>query len=396
MRFDADAPALETPRALVDLTRLIRGRRRRFGTGVDRIDLALALALARRLGPGCGFVHASPLGPVLLAPERGRALLAALERRWRGEAAEDATGDPKGGAATGSVPGSVPGSATGNPLLRARLGLGARRVLEPEATTYVCASHSGLPARPGALDRLDPSGRMRRLIYVHDLIPIDYPEYQRPGSDARLARLLDEAAARPARFLTNSADTARRLAAHARDRGWRVEGIAPLIPRPDPPAPAPEAALGPAARAVLAAPGPYFVALGTIEPRKNHLLLLHVWRELAAEERAPRLVVIGRRGWENEMVVDMLERCAAIRPHVLELGDLRDAEAQALLARARALLLPSFAEGLGVPLMEAAALGTPAVASDLPALREVAAPGTAFLSPLDGPGWRREVLARAG
>lgn len=59
---------------------------------------------------------------------------------------------------------------------------------------------------------------------------------------------------------------------------------------------------------------PYFVVLGTMRPRKNHLLLLHLWRQLVAElgDGAPQLVVIGQRGWECEQVVDLLDRCTAL------------------------------------------------------------------------------------
>ncbi|MFD2497976.1 hypothetical protein ACFSTI_02685 [Rhizorhabdus histidinilytica] len=67
--------------------------------------------------------------------------------------------------------------------------------------------------------------------------------------------------------------------------------------------------------------------LSTIEPRKNHLLLLHVWRRMAetlGPERTPHLAIVGRRGWENENVLDMLERCEAIRGHVHELAGLSD------------------------------------------------------------------------
>ncbi|WP_163778702.1 glycosyltransferase family 4 protein, partial [Proteus mirabilis] len=69
---------------------------------------------------------------------------------------------------------------------------------------------------------------------------------------------------------------------------------------------------------------PTFVACGTIEPRKNHLLLLHLWRALAERLGAatPRLVLVGRRGWEAENIVDMLERCPAIREHVVEVSGL--------------------------------------------------------------------------
>lgn len=139
------------------------------------------------------------------------------------------------------------------------------------------------------------------------------------------------------------------------------------------------------------------MCLGTIEPRKNHLLLLHLWRHLAEilPASVPRLVVIGRRGGENEQVVDMLERCPALTDHVEELGGCPDARLSALLRGARALLMPSFAEGYGMPVAEALAVGTPVIASDLAALREVGGDVPDYLDPLDGPGWKAAILDHA-
>ena len=87
------------------------------------------------------------------------------------------------------------------------------------------------------------------------------------------------------------------------------------------------------------------------------------WRRKAAA--APRLLLCGRRGWENENVLDLLERCEALRGLVLELGTLPDSRVTELLAGARALLFPSFAEGYGLPVAEALALGVPVLCSDL-------------------------------
>jgi glycosyltransferase involved in cell wall biosynthesis len=102
--------------------------------------------------------------------------------------------------------------------------------------------------------------------------------------------------------------------------------------------------------------------------------------------------VVGRRGWENENVLDMLERCAAIDGLVRETGALPDREVATLLRGARALLFPSFAEGFGLPLAEALALGVPAIVSDLPALREVGGAVPDYLDPMDGIAWRNAVL----
>ena len=135
--------------------------------------------------------------------------------------------------------------------------------------------------------------------------------------------------------------------------------------------------------------------LSTIEPRKNHLLLLNIWRrmvETLGPERTPRLAIVGRRGWENENVVDMLERCTSIHGHVHEFSVLSDAGLASLLRRAQALLCPSFAEGFGMPVTEALLSGTPVICSDLPALREAGGDVPDFIDPLDGPAWIRTIM----
>ena len=124
-------------------------------------------------------------------------------------------------------------------------------------------------------------------------------------------------------------------------------------------------------------------------------MILHVWRELAARYGAatPKLVLIGARGWENENIIDLLERSPALRGHVLEASGLTTPGLKRLLRNARALLMPSFAEGFGLPLAEALALGTPAIASNIPAFHEIAGPAFTPLSPIDGEGWLRAVEA---
>jgi glycosyltransferase involved in cell wall biosynthesis len=142
---------------------------------------------------------------------------------------------------------------------------------------------------------------------------------------------------------------------------------------------------------------PYFLCVGTIEPRKNHLLLLHLWRRLVALQgnQTPRLLIVGHRGWENENVLDLLDRCTALRGHVVELGIVPDTKLTALLRGARALLMPSFAEGFGLPVAEALVHGTPVLCSDLPALREAGGLVPEYLDPLDTPGWHAAVLEYA-
>ena len=80
---------------------------------------------------------------------------------------------------------------------------------------------------------------------------------------------------------------------------------------------------------------------------------------------------------------------------VFERPDLPDAEVAARLAGARALLIPSLAEGVGLQAAEALAAGCPVIAADLPALRAMGGEAPDYLDPLDLPAWIEAILAYA-
>lgn len=226
----------------------------------------------------------------------------------------------------------------------------------------------------------------RPVFFVHDLIPIHYPEYFRPGEGEEFASHLRNVLRLGEGIIVNSRYTERALTEYTRSERL----------------PCPPIAVAPLASAlreveVTSSPPlaePYFVVLGTIEPRKNHLLLLHLWRELAQQHgtAAPRLYVVGQRGWECENVVDLLERCEPLRDIVIERGRCDDAELARLLRHARALLMPTFAEGFGLPVAEALSLGTPVISNDLPSFREMAGDIPEYADAIDGRRWKELVL----
>ena len=138
---------------------------------------------------------------------------------------------------------------------------------------------------------------------------------------------------------------------------------------------------------------PYVLMLGTIEPRKNHLNALAAWRALGASR--PRLVVVGRPGWNCADAVAAL-RDAAARERVSWLPIVDEAQRASLVAHARCLLYPSRLEGFGFPVLEALRRGVPVVCGDTPALREVAAQTAVYCDPLDVASIAAAVVAALG
>jgi glycosyltransferase involved in cell wall biosynthesis len=139
--------------------------------------------------------------------------------------------------------------------------------------------------------------------------------------------------------------------------------------------------------------GPYFVIISTIVSRKNHLLLLHLWRKLVNEldEKTPKLVIIGKRSPECSSTLAMLDRCKQIGSYIIE-TTASDSDLQQYLTHAVALLFPTFAEGYGLPLIEALSFNVPVIVSDLAIFREIAGAIPEYLDPIDGKGWLEMIL----
>jgi alpha-1,3-rhamnosyl/mannosyltransferase len=142
----------------------------------------------------------------------------------------------------------------------------------------------------------------------------------------------------------------------------------------------------------LGLPPQYLLYLGTLEPRKNVLMLLRVYCSLpSAVRRRWPLVLVGRWGWNTAGLATYLENEA--RHHgVLHLGYVRDDRLAALYNGARALVFPSFYEGFGLPPMEMLACGGAVLASTAGALVETIGGRAHLIDPHDIDGWRTALL----
>ncbi|MGX7680724.1 glycosyltransferase family 4 protein [Jatrophihabitans sp. DSM 45814] len=143
-------------------------------------------------------------------------------------------------------------------------------------------------------------------------------------------------------------------------------------------------------RTELDLPSEYFLAVGTLEPRKNLSTLIAAYRRLR-DERAdvPPLVLVGPTGWGPALQLD------TFAPGAVRLtGYLATPLLQRVVAAARCLAFPSLYEGFGLPPVEALAAGTAVVASDLAVTREVLGEAADLVAPNDVEGWAA-ALSRA-
>jgi glycosyltransferase involved in cell wall biosynthesis len=384
-----------------DITHLRNRAKIATPTGIDRVDLAYARHFAARK-PGvdavCEYAIPRPRLSAAGVLERESRV---LEARWMGSISEEGEANFRNTRAwiLGELePATRPRCASAresgvkrwSPIARDRwFHYAARRFYAnelPNGSLYLnIAQHAAecTPYFQWIHQRRDVVG----VFFIHDLLPLDFPEFWWEGHRdlfaKRIGTILDSAKA----IITSTEVVRDRILRelHARGRP-RVPVFARALPSPL------EHLHPESLRDEALSARPYFVMLGTIEPRKNHALALNLWRRFAdLGRKAPKLIVVGSRGWENAHVVALLDRCPAIAPNVLEISNLSDEGLGRLLANSRALLMPSFAEGYGFPMVEALGVGAPVVASDIPVFRETTRGKAIFCDPLNGAEWGRVV-----
>jgi glycosyltransferase involved in cell wall biosynthesis len=210
----------------------------------------------------------------------------------------------------------------------------------------------GMAARAVAA-RARSGARLAQL--VHDMLPISganwYGDAQGVAAAADLTLLLGAADALAAVSPEVAAEAAN--AAHSH--------VTVVLP-PDPILPAADDPRG------LCPDAPYVLTVGTIHPRKNHVLLLDVWSRWLASDRGagrvPWLVIVGRRHPQDGAFFERLASELALRSRVRVVTDATDSELAALYDGCRFLAFPSLAEGWGLPIREALLYGKPSIVTD--------------------------------
>jgi hypothetical protein len=244
-----------------------------------------------------------------------------------------------------------------------------------------------------ALGQAKRATGFRLIAMCYDLIPWKFPHFFADRASVErfcgsLEALLRDADV----MLCPSHATEEDLHAFARSVGVTPPRIARITLGSDPPVPGPGRA--PTWAETLPSSG-FVLCVGTIQVRKNHRLLYHVWRRLAEQRVAPipPLVLAGDRGWLTGDVLTMIERDPLTRDHIRVAGAVADEELAWLYRNCLFSVYPSLYEGWGLPVAESIAAGRPCIASSAASMPEAGAGLAILIDPLDLRAWYDAIVA---
>lgn len=219
---------------------------------------------------------------------------------------------------------------------------------------------------------------------IYDLIPISHPQFFEAGLAGVYGRWFDWISRVADGFLCISATvqeqmraeiTARRGVAVAEQLWFEHFHLGSELDLLDDAA-EPEVAL----QRLFTGQMPVYLMVSTVEPRKNHAYALDAFEQLWAKGMDVRLCIIGRVGWKCEALIERIRSHPELNRRLFMFNQVDDRGLEYAYQHARALLFSSFAEGFGLPLVEAMQRGLPAMASDIPVFREV---GSEFMAYFD-------------
>jgi glycosyltransferase involved in cell wall biosynthesis len=255
--------------------------------------------------------------------------------------------------------------------------------LSPAGFHYTNVGHSNLGAK--FLSQLKPSGCHKIRVMIHDMIPLDFPEYCRDNIPENFRANMQSVARVVDDVICNSEYTKSRVKKYFANWPNSASFIVAYLGIDKVFYPTQNIKSHPTC----------FVILGTIEPRKNHMLLLNVWSEFSksmSKNEMPELHIVGKRGWENDVFFKRLDTSPLLHTKIIEHGSMNDADLNALLCRSSGLLFPSFVEGYGLPAVEALAVGVPVICSDIPVFKELLGTNACILPCDNLAAWTKQLL----
>ena len=214
-----------------------------------------------------------------------------------------------------------------------------------------------------------PRGRFKKVVTVHDLIGLIYPGNVGPAAQWYWSHWLPRNVRRADTLVASSESTRRDIQKylHVPEREVRVVPLAvsPVFEKRS------KSVSEPTLKK-YAISAPYFLCVGTLEPRKNGVLLVRAFSEIAAANPEIALVFAGKDGGAEEAIRKAV-RESGLKNRVKLLGYVPDADLVNLYNGALGYVIISLYEGFGLPVLEAMSCGITGVVSRVSSLPEVAA-----------------------
>jgi glycosyltransferase involved in cell wall biosynthesis len=122
---------------------------------------------------------------------------------------------------------------------------------------------------------------------------------------------------------------------------------------------------------------PYILSVGTLEPRKNYMVLLKAFKQLNSNFD---LVIVGKKGWKSQEIFDTISELQ-LHNRIKILGYVDDNDMPYLYNGAEVFVFPSVYEGFGLPVLEALACGVPTISSNASSLPEIGGEAVKYFNP---------------
>ena len=225
----------------------------------------------------------------------------------------------------------------------------------------------------------------RVVMIVYDLIPISHPDYCNRSVVSAFSRWIQDSIALVDYYACISRNTEMELARYLQS-----------LPVASAAGPLPASgyfhlgsdldlahALGepsPDVQDIVASSAAIFLAVGSLEPRKNLSFVLDAFERAWERDSRARLVIVGHNSWKVDDLIERIQQHPLRGASLFWLRDASDNDLEHLYRNATALVFASVVEGFGLPVVEALQRGLPVICSDIPVLREIADGKAAFFA----------------
>lgn len=224
-----------------------------------------------------------------------------------------------------------------------------------------------------------PPTRKPFVLTIHDLAFVHHPDFIEPGNLEYLRRFVPDSLERASQVVAVSQSTKEAIVDEFGTASGKIR-VTPLAADPAFARPVSEAQLA-RVKDKYGIDGEYFLAVGTLEPRKNLRALLLAFAGIR-KHTSEQLVVVGGQGWLFDETKELLRKLG-LGDRVIFTDYAPAEELPGLYAGAKLFVFPTFYEGFGIPVLEAMLAGTPVICSNTSSLPEVAGAAALYFDPND-------------